>query len=91
MFPYLWVIAFTLVALTLTVAHLLLSHVLPLRSSGRPGEAVSEDGEPVSEDGEPSAMSQGTVRQGAEGAGMGSRTTLFPALDAVRLRRVVYH
>jgi hypothetical protein len=29
MFPYLWIIAFTLVALTLTVAHLLLSRVLP--------------------------------------------------------------
>jgi hypothetical protein len=29
MFPYLWIIAFTLVALTLTVTHLLLSHVLP--------------------------------------------------------------
>jgi hypothetical protein len=29
MFPYLWIIAFTLVALTLTLTHLLLSHVLP--------------------------------------------------------------
>lgn len=29
MFPYLWIIAFILVALTLTVAHLLLSRVLP--------------------------------------------------------------
>jgi hypothetical protein len=29
MFPYLWIIAFTLVALTLTIAHLLLSRVLP--------------------------------------------------------------
>jgi hypothetical protein len=29
MVPYLWIIAFTLVALTLTVAHLLLSRVLP--------------------------------------------------------------